>query len=148
MDKHNTFLEKVKTKGNLKDLDEAKRATEVLFRTMRDVMTTEASERVAQELDQADERREQSGLPEADVEELWEDTNPLVGFLSKLRPQLKIKPENFLIRLRQEGNLPGADAVPIVKAIFSATKEELSQERIQEIAGFLPGEIRQMWEES
>jgi uncharacterized protein (DUF2267 family) len=84
MDKHNAFLEKVKTKGNLKDIDEAKRATEVLFRTMRDVMTTEASERVAQELDQADDRREQSGLPEADVEDLWEDTNPLVGFSANL----------------------------------------------------------------
>jgi uncharacterized protein (DUF2267 family) len=33
-----------------------------------------------------------------------------------------------------------------VKAVFSATKGELSSERTQEIAGFLPGTVRQLWE--
>jgi uncharacterized protein (DUF2267 family) len=30
--------------------------------------------------------------------------------------------------------------------VFSATKDELSEERIQEVANFLPDEIRQLWE--
>ncbi|MBD1925085.1 DUF2267 domain-containing protein [Trichocoleus sp. FACHB-90] len=140
MESHHPFLEKVRQKAELKDLDEARRATEVLFRTMRDVMSNEAVERVEEELDKN---------PASDeVEDLWEDTNPIVNFLSKIRPQLKIKPENFLVRLRQEGNLPGADAEKIIKAIFSATKEELSPERMQEIASFLPGEIAEMWEQA
>lgn len=148
MDAHKPFLETVMAKGNLKDLHEAKNAAEVVFRTMRDVMTTEAAERVAEELDAADDRREDAGLEEQEVEDLWKDTNPLVRFLSKIRPQLEIKPENFLVRIRQEGNLPGADAETIIKAVFSATKEELSQERVQEIAGFVPGEIQEMWQQA
>jgi uncharacterized protein (DUF2267 family) len=139
MASHHAFLEKVKAKGNLKDLDEAKNATEVVFRTMRDVMSNEAVERVEEELDNSETD---------EVEDLWEDTNPIVSFLSKIRPQLKIKPENFLVRLRQEANLPGRDAETIIKAVFSATKEELSPERIQEVAGYLPGEIQEMWEQA
>ena len=139
MASHHAFLEKVKAKGNLKDLDEAKNATEVVFRTMRDVMSNEAVERVEEELDSSETD---------EVEDLWEDTNPIVSFLSKIRPQLKIKPENFLVRLRQEANLPGRDAETIIKAVFSATKEELSPERIQEVAGYLPGEIQEMWEQA
>jgi len=139
MASHHAFLEKVKAKGNLKDLDEAKNATEVVFRTMRDVMSNEAVERVDEELDKS---------ATDEVEDLWEDTNPLVRFLSKIRPQLEIKPENFLVRLRQEGNLPGRDAETIIKAVFSATKEELSPERIQEVASYLPGEIKDMWQEA
>ncbi len=139
MASHHAFLEKVKAKGNLKDLDEAKNATEVVFRTMRDVMSNEAVERVEEELDNSETD---------EVEDLWEDTNPIVSFLSKIRPQLKIKPENFLVRLRQEGNLPGRDAETIIKAVFSATKEELSSERIQEVASYLPGEIQEMWQQA
>ncbi|MEW5859508.1 MAG: DUF2267 domain-containing protein [Cyanobacteriota bacterium] len=139
MASHHAFLEKVKAKGNLKDLDEAKSATEVVFRTMRDVMSNEAVERVEEELDNS---------ATDEVEDLWEDTNPIVSFLSKIRPQLKIKPENFLVRLRQEANLPGRDAETIIKAVFSATKEELSPERSQEVASYLPGEIQEMWEQA
>ncbi|MBD1879756.1 MULTISPECIES: DUF2267 domain-containing protein [unclassified Coleofasciculus] len=139
MASHHAFLEKVKTKGNLNDLDEAKNAAEVVFRTMRDVMSNEAVERVEEELDKS---------ATDEVEDLWEDTNPIVSFLSKIRPQLKIKPENFLVRLRQEGNLPERDAETIIKAVFSATKEELSPERIQEVASYLPGEIQEMWQQA
>lgn len=139
METYQEFLEKVKSQGNLKDLKEARNATEVVYRTMRDVMSHEAIDRVADELDE--------NAPEK-VEDLWKDTNPLVGFLSHIRPNLHISPANFLVRLRQEGNLPGADAETIIKAVFSATKDELTQERIQEVAEFLPGEISEMWQEA
>ncbi len=138
MDTHQPFLEKVMAQGNLKSTDEAKRATEVVFRTMRDVMSDETIERVEDELDKTDET----------AEDLWEDTNPLVRFLSKIRPQLEIKPENFLIRLQQEANLPDADPAAVLKAVFSATKEDLSEARAQEIAGFLPDEIQEMWQQA
>ncbi|HEY9735228.1 MAG TPA: DUF2267 domain-containing protein [Trichocoleus sp.] len=133
-----TFLETIQTKGNLKDLKEARHAAEVVYRTMRDVMPNEAIDRVSDELDDAP----------GNAEDLWTDTNPLVYFLSRVRPQLDIKPDNFLVRLRQEANLPGSDAETIIKAVFSATKEELSQERIAEIANYLPGEISDYWNEA
>jgi uncharacterized protein (DUF2267 family) len=137
METYQDFLEKVRTKGNLKDLKEARNATEVVYRTMRDVMSNEAIDRVGDELD--------DNAPDK-VEDLWEDTNPLVSFLSHIRPNLHISPDNFLVRLRQEANLPGADAETIITAVFSATKDELSQERVQEVAGFLPGKISEMWQ--
>jgi hypothetical protein len=44
------FLEKVMFKAELEDIFDARDITEVVFRTMRDMMTTEASDRVAEEL--------------------------------------------------------------------------------------------------
>lgn len=43
---------------------------------------------------------------------------------------------------------PNADREQVVKAIFSATKDELSPERIEEIASWLPEKVRQLWEEA
>lgn len=133
MEKHTAFLEKVKEKGNLKNLEEARSATEVTFRTLRDVMSNEAVDRVAADLDN-------------EAEDLWTDQNPIVYFLSRIRPKLNIKAGNFLVRVRQEGNLPGADAETIIKAVFSATKDELSPERVEEVSSFLPDEICKMWQ--
>ena len=138
MASNQAFLEKIKTQGGLKDLEEARHAAEVVYRSMRDVMPNEAVDHVSADLDQG---------PEVS-EKLWTDTNPLVYFLSRIRPQLNIKPENFLNRLRQEGNLPGADDERIIKAVFSATKAELSPDRVEEVANYLPGEVRQFWQEA
>ncbi|PSB14246.1 DUF2267 domain-containing protein, partial [filamentous cyanobacterium CCP2] len=41
-DEHRSFLEKVMVKGGLADLYDARDLTEVVFRVMRDLMTTEA----------------------------------------------------------------------------------------------------------
>jgi uncharacterized protein (DUF2267 family) len=40
------------------------------------------------------------------------------------------------------------DREQAVKAVFSATKDELSPERIQEIASWLPGRVRELWDEA
>ncbi|MER3478701.1 MAG: DUF2267 domain-containing protein, partial [Leptolyngbya sp. ERB_1_2] len=83
------------------------------------------------------------------VSDLWEDTNPIVHFLSHIRPQLKIKSDTFLFRVKQEGGLqPNISPEQVVSAVFSATKDELSQERIQEVASFLPDKIRELWEQA
>lgn len=142
------FLEKVMLKGNLEDVFDARDVSEVVFRTMRDLMTTEAADRVTSEL-------HEEALPTSDkalqneVADLWQDTNPLVRFLSKIRPPLEIKPETFLFRINQEAGLPrGVAPETAIKAVFSATKDELSEERITEVASFLPGEIKQMWQQA
>lgn len=144
--KDTPFLEKVMLKAGLTDLYDARDITEVVFRTMRDMMTNEAVDRVAEELHEPMEPTTNKPL-QKDVEDLWQDTNPLVHFLSRVRPPLIIRDETFLFRVRQEGGLlPGVTPEAAVKAVFSATKDELSQERIQEVAEFLPGVIRQLWE--
>jgi uncharacterized protein (DUF2267 family) len=40
------------------------------------------------------------------------------------------------------------DVEEVLKAVFSATKEELSEERSQEIANCLPGRVQQIWQEA
>ena len=142
------FLEKVQIKAQLEDLFDARDVVEVVFRTMRDVMPTETVERVAEEL-------HEEALPSDDkainneIADLWTDTNPIVAFLSRIRPVLEIKPQTFLFRIKQEAGLPlSVSPERAVISVFSATKEELSDERIQEIAKYLPGEIREMWEQA
>jgi uncharacterized protein (DUF2267 family) len=142
------FLEKVMLKAELEDIFDARDVTEVVFRTMRDVMTNEAVDRVTGELHEAALPTEDKALQD-EIADLWKDTNPIVRFLSRVRPPLEIKPETFLFRINQEAGLPrGVEPEMALSSVFAATKEELSEERIQEIAGFLPDVIRQLWEQA
>lgn len=148
------FLEKVMVKGNIPDPFDARDITEVVFRVMRDLMTTEASDRVAEELHEEVLETKDKAL-HMEIADLWKDTNPIVGFLSRVRPPwqgpgiFKINDDRFLFRVANEGMLPPErDREQVVKAVFSATKDELSEERIQEVASWLPGKVRQLWEEA
>ncbi|MEM6755017.1 MAG: DUF2267 domain-containing protein [Cyanobacteria bacterium P01_C01_bin.38] len=142
------FLEKVMLKGSLNDIFDARDISEVVFRTMRDMMTTEASARVSQELHEPAEPTKDKAL-QNEIADLWKDTNPIVAFLSKVRPPLKIDADTFLFRIRQEGGLQkGVDEKMVVKSVFSATKDELSKDRIKEIEGFLPDTILKLWQEA
>lgn len=155
-DEHNSFLEKVMVRAGLADIYDARDITEVIFRTMRDMMTNEAVDHVAEELhsplmdEDNKDRTIYAATPLAtEVEDLWEDTNPIVHFLSRVRPVLNIKDTTFLFRVRQESSLPATvEPEQVIKAVFSATKEELSPDRIQEIAEFLPGAVRQLWQDA
>jgi len=130
------FLEKVMEKASLPDIFDARDITIVVFRSLRDLMSTEASERTAADLD--DER----------IARLWQDDNPIVSALSKLRPPLNIDTETFLRRIRQEGGVPkDVTAEAAVIAVFSTVREELSQDRIDEISSFLPEGLKVMWDQ-
>ncbi|MGH1393411.1 MAG: DUF2267 domain-containing protein [Trichormus sp.] len=148
------FLEKVKLGSGLSDVYDARDITEVVFRVMRDLMTTEAADRVEAELHEPAEVTDDKSL-QLEIADLWHDTNPLVGFLSRVRPPwqgpgiFKIDSDRFLFRVANEGGMPpNVDREQVVKAVFAATKDELSSERIQEIASWLPGKVRQLWEEA
>jgi uncharacterized protein (DUF2267 family) len=139
------FLEKVRVKAQLEDIYDARDVTEVVFRTMRDLMTNEASNRVREEL-QGEPVPTPAEEQQQDVGDLWKDTNPVVSFLSRIRPPLQFDGDTFLFRISQEAGLPrGVTAETAVGAVFSATKEELSPKRSEEIANFLPDKIKQMW---
>ncbi|MGF1498685.1 MAG: DUF2267 domain-containing protein [Elainellaceae cyanobacterium] len=142
------FLEKVMLRGELADVFDARDISEVVFRTMRDMMTNEASDRVESELHDAALPTDDKAL-QNEVAELWHDTNPLVRFLSNLRPPLEIDTDTFLFRIRQEAGLPaGTTAEAATAAVFSATKDELSEERVKEIEGYLPDGLRKMWQQA
>jgi len=142
----------VMVNGHLEDIFDARDITELVYRTMRDLMTTEASDRVEAELHKEALPTDNKTL-QKEIAELWKDMNPLVGLLSRVRPPwhgpapFVIDSDLFAFRVEQEGALPsGVKPETAIAAVFSATKDELSEERIQEIAGFLPDRIRGIWE--
>ena len=130
------FLKKVMQRSNIPDIYDARDITIVVLRSLRDLMSTDLADRT--EADFTDEK----------IALLWKDDNPIVSVLSKLRPPLNIDTETFLRRIRQEGGVP-KDVSPesAVIAVFSAVREELSPERNQEIASFLPDGLKVMWEQ-
>jgi len=153
-DEHRSFLEKVLVKGGFADLYDARDFSEVVFRVIRDLMTTDTIDRVEAELHTQVLPTDEKAL-QLEVADLWKDTNPIVRFLSRIRQPLTgpaplgIDSNLFLTRVANEGGLPGTVQVEqAIKAVFSATKNELSPERIQEIAGCLPDRIRELWEQA
>lgn len=140
------FLEKVALKAELPDIFDARDLTTVVYRTMRDLMSTEASKAVESELHKKAEESNNKRLQQ-EIAELWHDDNPLVAWLSNIRPPLKFDADTFIFRVEKEGGLPrGTTGEKVINAVFSATKAELSEEKIKKIAEFLPGRIKDMWE--
>lgn len=130
------FLEKVMQRADLPDIYDARDITLVVFRTLRDMMTTQASDRV------------QASFNDDEIAKLWKDDNPIVALLSRIRPPLEIDAESFIRRVAQEAGVPrGVTTNGAVIAVFSAVREELPAERIQEIAEVLPSGIRILWEQ-
>lgn len=149
---HKPFLVKVMLAAELQNLYDAKEVTEVVYRTMRDLMDVETIDRVASEVGKPAIESGNKSL-DANIADLWQDTNPLVSFLSRLRPAfsqeapLGIDDNLFLRRVEQEGALPTNVApLTVIKAVFEATKAELTPEVQAEVANALPGIIKTTWE--
>lgn len=140
-----SFLDKVLERSSLQTANEAERATNVVFRILRDMMLNKTSDKIEADLKAGASESEQ------DVIDLWQDPNVMVAFFSRISPaqNLHIKPGTFMLRLQQEGTLPkGVAPEEVAGAVFSATKEILPPQRNQEIAALLPDEIRQIWEQA
>lgn len=138
-----SFLDKVVERSDLQTTNDAQRATNIVFRILRDMMLNKTSDQIEKDL------KERAPESEQEVVGLWQDPNVMVGFFSRISPaqNLHIKPKVFMLRLKEEGALPeGVPPEEVAKAVFSATKEILPSERNQEIAALLPDEIRQIWE--
>lgn len=147
IDSQTPFLEKVALRAELPDIFDARDLTTIVYRTMRDLMTTEVAKQVESELhDPAEEGVKQKGL-QREIADLWHDDNPLVAWLSDIRPPLKFDADTFIFRIEKEGGVPrSTTGEKVINAVFSATKEELTKDRIAEVADFLPGKIKDMWE--
>lgn len=144
-EKQQTFIEKIIENSELQNINDAQAAAKIVFRELRDIMPTDAIERIEQEL--------QVEAPKVDmsIADLWSDPNVMVAFFSRISPirQLSIGYDTFMLRLKQEAALPeSASPETVAKAVFSATKAELSPERIKEIQGFLPDQLSQLWQQA
>jgi len=142
------FLKKVMLKGNIPSIYDARDITEVVFRTMRDLMSQEATDKVAAELHEEAIHTDKKAAQE-EIAELWKDSNPLVRFLSEIRPSLNFDDKTFLFRIEREAGVPKSTGPKtVLRAVFGATKDELSAERVADIGKAMPGEIRTLWEEA
>lgn len=135
-DSQRSFLEQIMQKANFPDIYDARDTTIVVFRTMRDIMTTEASDRI------------EAAFSNQEIAKLWRDDNLIVRFISRLRPPLKIDSEVFMRRIAQEGTVP-KDVTPqgVAIAVFSTVRNELPADIVQEISGYLPDGIKVLWEQ-
>lgn len=147
------FLEKVQLKAELPDIYDARSITEVVFRVMRDMMPNKAIQDVEAELHEPATKSNKKAL-QVEVADLWMDSNPIVSFLSQIRPPFKqgdglleIDSDLFQTRIRKEAGLPrSTDSEKVLKAVFSATKEELPEETVNSISQWLPGHIKELWQ--
>lgn len=147
VDKYTPFLEEVALKAELPDIFDARDLTNVVYRTMRDLMPNEASQAVEAELHDEIEEGAANKRLQDEISDLWKDDNPVVAWLSKVRPTLKFDADTFIYRVEKEGGVPrGTSGEKVIRAVFSATKAELSQEAKNQVAEFLPGKIKDMWE--
>lgn len=136
------FADAIRDRAQLTDAYDARDLSEVVFRSMRDLMSTEVADRITEDLARSE------GAGEAFIA-LWKDTNPVTSWLSRVRRPLIYDDDTFLFRVRQEGGLQkGKDETAVVNAVFSVLKPNLSSESVTAIADALPGKVKQMWNQA
>jgi uncharacterized protein (DUF2267 family) len=140
-----SFLETVIEQSELQTNNEAQVASKVVFRILRDLMPTEQIDRISAEL------HEEAPRADMEIADLWNDPNVMVAFFSCISPlrKLSIGSDTFLLRLNQEGALPReADARNVTKAVFTALKQSLPEQKASEVRRYLPDEIGQLWQQA
>ena len=146
-EKNKAFLDKVIANTNLETVNEAQTATKVVFRILRDLLPREEVDKLADEL-----RGEEAPNADMEIKDLFKDTNPMVSFFSYISPiqQLNISKDTFMLRLNQEGAVRhDTDPEEVTKAVFSATKDEISQSQIENVAKCISDdELRSIWLQS
>ena len=146
-EKNKAFLDKIIANTNLQTVNEAQTATKVVFRILRDLLPREEVDKLADEL-----RGEEAPNADMEIKDLFKDTNPMVSFFSYISPiqQLNISKDTFMLRLNQEGAVRhDTDAEAVTKAVFSATKEEISAEQTENVAKCISdNELRTLWQQA
>ena len=146
-EKNKAFLNKIIADTNLETINEAQTATKVVFRILRDLLPREEVDKLADEL-----RGEDAPNANMEIKDLFKDTNPMVSFFSYISPiqQLNISKDTFMLRLKQEGAVRhDTDAEAVTKAVFSATKAEISQKQVENVAKCISDdELRSIWLQS
>jgi uncharacterized protein (DUF2267 family) len=141
------FLENVQQQAGFSDIYDARDFSVVVFRTLRDLMTTEMSDTIAHDLEYTPMSIQSDKSLNGNVAQLWNDTNPLVAWLSRLRGPLNVTTDRFLRRAIEEGGLPnGIEPDNAIQAVFHVTKANLPPTSERMILEILPPAIAQLWQ--
>ena len=120
------FYPMVRERVNGLGIEESKRVTAVVFRALRDRLTRDEAEQVAQ-------------LP-GPLKELW-----MLGDRPGRRP-LKIRRDEFLQRVKHEAGLLSGDAARrLTEAVFAALKTQLSPGEADDVMAQLPRDLKTLW---
>ena len=120
------FYRMVRERVNGLGIEESKRVTAVVLRALRDRLTRDEAEQVAQ-------------LP-GPLKELW-----MLGDRPGRRP-LKIRRDEFLQRGKHEAGLLSGDAARrLTEAVFAALKTQLSPGEADDVMAQLPRDLKTLW---
>ena len=125
-----SFFRQVLIESGRPSLDDAKRATAVVFQTLRDRLTP----------DEADQAAAQLPRP---LKLLW-----WRGDVDGRRP-LKMHRKEFYAGVQRDAGLASErEARQVTNAVFAALKEQLSPGEADDILGQLPKDLKTVWEDS
>ncbi len=125
--KTETFYRRVMLEAGRNDLEDAMRATAVVFHALRDrLMPDEADQVVAQ-------------LP-AELKVLWKE-----GEIPGRKP-LRMDREAFYARVRTEAGLASVkEARSVTAAVFAALQDQLSAGEADDVLAQLPKDLKAVW---
>ncbi len=129
----NAFLDIVQQEAHLKNREEAKTATLVVFDLLHHEITTDEAKEIKRE------------LPE-DLAKIWEGGHFwLDRIFSRLRPSTRFNGKEFIDQVNaRKGDLL-ATGEDITYAVLFALQQQLSDEENEALAIQLPSELQQMW---
>ncbi|MHB9035089.1 MAG: DUF2267 domain-containing protein [Armatimonadota bacterium] len=129
------FLKLVRERAGLADNERAKRASEVVFQTLRIRISHEGGDNVAQQLPK-------------DLKELWE-SGAFAHVQRALAGVERLDLGAFLARIAQQLGLDDiSQAETVTRAVFMSLHEQLTTGAQQSISHQLPQDIRGFWEAS
>jgi len=75
-----SFLDKIVERSSIQTTNEAERAANIVFRTLRDMMSNATDQKIEADL------RTKASESEQKAAELWHDPNVMVAFFSRISP--------------------------------------------------------------
>ena len=125
--KTETFYRRVMIETGRANLEDSKRATAVVFRTLRDRLTSDEAEQAAAQLP-------------GELKRLWK-----TGERPRRRP-VKMDREAFYDRIKTEAGLASIkEARAVTRAVFAALEDQLSPGETDDILAQLPKDLKAVW---
>lgn len=133
MDKRE-FLLQVREKAELKNIEEAEKASKAVMHALHERLTPE----------EAHDLESQFSMGQKELWEENEDRQMLERLHLIKRGVTKMNKREFLTRVQRETR-DIQDAETISKAVFSTIKEQISKGEVDDVAAQLPEDLRELW---
>lgn len=132
----NTFLHIVQEEAGLRNFEEAKQATQVVFDLLHHRITE----------DEADDVKAQ--LPR-EIANLWEGGNNWVdALLFRMKSHNKFNRKEFIDAVNAHKQDLPATGETLTRAVFYALQSQISIGEANDVAAQLPKDLKALWEES